>query len=121
MDLKGKIVEGIRQARDVFGIKTANIETEAETDPGIYAGVLSLEGTDYQGVCFVGKAHLIEGKPQRVEISLFDYDGPDFYDKEVTLSLNKKIREVTEFKNFEEAKIAIASDIKAAKAFFEIE
>ena len=121
MEIKGKIVEGIRQASDVFGIKTANIETETETDPGIYAGLLSLEGADYKGVCFVGKAYLIEGNPQRVEISLFDYGGPDFYDKEVTLTLNKKIREVTEFKNFEEAKVAIASDIKAAKAFFEID
>ena len=121
MQVKGLIIKGIQQASKSFSLPTANLDSpDFKAEPGIYAAIAKLGDESYNGLCFIGKAWLIEGNPERVEIHLFDYQGKDFYGEAVSVILKKKIRDVIEFTSLEQAREVIHSDIKSAKEYFRI-
>ena len=119
MQVKGLIIKGIQQASKSFSLPTANLDSpDFKAAPGIYAAIAKLGDESYNGICFIGKAWLVQSKPNRVEVHLFDYVGKDFYGEAVSVLLKKKIRDVIEFTSKDQAREIINNDIKSVKDYF---
>jgi FAD synthase len=107
MDIKisGKVVRGDGYGRKL-GFPTVNLETSVKKLPkdGIYAGRAILEKNEY-------RSGIIIGPGNKVEAHLIGYDG-DAYGKEVTLQIEKFIREYKKFNTEEELIIQIKEDLK---------
>ena len=116
---EGEVVKGGDKADEFFGMPTANIYLAAEKIPnGVYASMAELEGKMYKGVTFIGIAELADGKPLRCETHLFDYQGPDFYGKRLTVTLKKKIRGYLPFATTEQAITQVNRDKVQALEYF---
>ncbi len=109
--ITGKVIHGDGYGKKL-GFPTVNLETETlrhaqgkqEIPLGIYAGLAFLEGKVY-------KAGIVIGPMGKIEAHLIGYDG-DAYDKEVTLTTNKFLREYKNFATEQELINQIKEDIK---------
>lgn len=117
MKIKGKIIEGAGQAGNVFGIKTANLDLNNFSEPGVFVAKVIHDGQSYNGLCFIGKAYLLKDQPLRIEVHLFDYNN-NLKGKEIEIELLKKLRDPVKFTTIEQAQRHIDEDIKAAKTYF---
>ena len=112
------VVQGKGQA-STFDVPTANLEIGDQLDKeGVYVVTIQKEDKTFQGVSYFGKAWLLEGAPQRIEVHLFDYEGPAFYGDNITVEFLKYLREPMKFASEEEAKIQIQKDIQEARDLF---
>lgn len=119
-ELHGLIVRGSGQAEKSFGLPTANlILSEQDITPGVYATQARLDNTVYPALTFIGRAHLLEGKPWRCETHIFGASG-DLVGKELHVTIVKKIRDPLEFTSEQQASDIIASDIKAARHYLKL-
>jgi len=102
--ISGKVIKGDSYGRKI-GFPTVNLDYTAKELPkaGIYSGIASLDGVEY-------RAGIVVGPDDRLEAHLIGYDG-DAYDKEVTLQIEKFIREFKKFDTEEELIIQIKEDI----------
>lgn len=105
----GTIVAGSKKAREL-GFPTANIET-AEPVTGIYAGTVSVNGTEYRAALFG------DAKRKLLEAYILDFSG-DLYGNETTFTLLEKIRDHSEFFDDETLKKQIADDVGKVRAYF---
>lgn len=107
MDIKisGKVVRGDGYGRKL-GFPTVNLETNTEEFPpdGVYAGMVILDGAEYQ-------AGIIIGPGNKVEAHLIGYNG-DAYGKEVTLEIKKFLRNYKKFETEKELIAQIKNDIE---------
>jgi riboflavin kinase/FMN adenylyltransferase len=89
-----------------LGFPTVNLETKEKglVPMGVYAGLAFLEGKVY-------KAGIVVGPMYKVEAHLIGYNG-DAYDKEVTLTTNKFLREYKNFTTEAELISQIKKDIE---------
>ncbi len=118
MKFSGIVEKGEGQA-SLIAVPTANISlSHDKPNPGIYACSIELEEVVYNGIAYIGKAWLLSGAPERIEFHLFDYEGPAFYGKSITVDLKEFLREPIEFTSEDQANKQIINDIKAANAFF---
>jgi riboflavin kinase / FMN adenylyltransferase len=114
------VVHGEGQA-STFEVPTANLEIGDQLDKeGVYAVTIQKEDKTFQGVSYFGKAWLLEGAPQRLEVHLFDYEGPAFYGDSITVEFLKFLRGPLKFGSEDEAKEQIQKDIVEAKELFKI-
>src|SRR3990167_1768714 len=91
--ISGKVVKGDGYGRKL-GFPTVNLETAEELPPtGVYAGVAILEDKRYKAGILINPQ--IENR-RKVEAHLVDYNG-DAYGKEVTLQLEKFLRDYKKF------------------------
>ena len=105
MDIRitGTVVRGDGYGRKL-GFPTANLETKDELPKsGVYAGVAILEGTEY-------RAGILINPTGKVEAHLIRYNA-DAYGKQVTLKLNKFLREYKKLETEEELIIQIKKDL----------
>ncbi len=103
--ITGKVIHGDGYGKKL-GFPTVNLEVKEkiEVDIGVYSGLAFLEGKVY-------KAGIVIGPMYKIEAHLIGYDG-DAYDKEVTLTTNKFLREYKNFDTEEELINQIKEDIK---------
>ncbi|MFZ2150277.1 MAG: riboflavin kinase [Minisyncoccia bacterium] len=102
--LSGKVIRGDGYGRKI-GFPTANLEViDQELPPeGVYSGEAMLENKKY-------KAGIVIGPGDKVEAHLIGYNG-DAYGKNVTLEINKFLRNYIKFETEEALILQIKKDI----------
>ena len=103
--IKGIVVKGDGYGRKL-GFPTVNLEVQEEEIPtvGVYAGTAMLEGNKY-------RAGIVVGPNNKIEAHLVNYNG-DAYGKEVTLQLEKFLRDYKKFDTEQELIKQIEKDIQ---------
>ena len=102
--ISGRVIRGDGYGKKL-GFPTVNLETQTKNLPeeGIYSGTALLENKSYRAGIVIS--------PGRVEAHLIEYNG-DAYGREVTLEINKFLREYKKFDTEEELIIQIKKYIK---------
>ncbi|MBI2627656.1 riboflavin kinase [Candidatus Nomurabacteria bacterium] len=103
--ISGKVIKGDGYGRKI-GFPTMNLEANTKELPkaGVYAGIGNLDGIDY-------RTGIVVGPEDKLEAHLIGYNG-DAYGKQVTLKIEKFIREYKKFNTEEELIIQIKKDLK---------
>lgn len=117
--LQGTIVPG-EKLGGTIGIPTANLKVENEILPatGVYVSrALLADGKDVPAVTNVGYRPTVGGKTLTVEAHLLGYSG-NLYGEKIQLQFFQKLREEMHFKNLDELKSKIHSDIQQAEIYF---
>ncbi len=117
--LSGKVVSGNRIGRTI-GFPTANIQTEQDKlipKTGVYAVHVTVDGTDYKGMLNVGSKPTIKSDSDiNVEVHIFDCKG-DLYDKQISVSFKKFIRDEIKFKDKKSLTTQLYTDKEQIQAF----
>ena len=115
------IIEGViskgQQLGRTIGYPTANIVLPKTTMPlnGVFAIQAQLQtGGAVFGVANVGNRPTVDGKENRLEVHLFDFDR-DIYHQEITVSFVAKIRDEFKFESFDALKLQIERDADRAR------
>jgi riboflavin kinase/FMN adenylyltransferase len=114
--LRGEVVVGDRRGRSI-GFPTANVLPDpAVVVParGVYAGFVRVGKDVYAAATNVGVAPTFEGREDRVEAYLLDFQG-DLYGRVVDVSFLRRIRPEEKFSGVEELKAQIARDVEEAR------
>lgn len=119
--ITGKIVHGEQRGRKL-GFPTANIELlhgeMAVPAPGVYAVMVSIEGSIYEGMGNIGNNPTFNDvEHARLEVNLFNCSG-DLYGKTMSVQFHKYIRAEKKFRGVEELCRQIEEDKKAIKTYF---
>ncbi len=111
----GQIGEGRRLAR-TLGFPTANVTLGDVLRPlyGVYAVRAEVEGQTYGGVANIGVRPTVDGKEERLEVHLFDFDG-DLYGTTMRTSFIGFIREERAMDGLDALKAQIAKDSDEAR------
>lgn len=118
--LSGKVVSGFGIGRKI-GFRTANIEVEEihKLIPGngVYAVYATLpDKTVKKGMLNIGNRPTVHESTERfVEVHIFDYEG-DLYDKTITISFVRYIREERKMPDIEKLKKQLEEDREKALA-----
>ncbi|MBI3888750.1 riboflavin kinase [Candidatus Nomurabacteria bacterium] len=109
--ISGKVIKGDGYGRKI-GFPTVNLEVDEALRQaqgkqfprdGVYAGTATMEGKIY-------RAGIVIGPNNRIEAHMIGYVG-DAYGKEVTLEINKFLREFKKFDTEEELIEQIKKDL----------
>ena len=113
--LDGVVVSGMRLAGKELAAPTANLELHYGVIPphGVYAGYSTVDSVCYPAVLNIGPAPTYTVEQTRIEIHLLGFSG-SLYDRELSVRLVKKLREIRKFDSVEELKQQIKQDIAAA-------
>ncbi len=107
-----------QQLGRTIGFPTANIalaNTRFAVN-GVYAIRAEIENVgEYDGVANIGVRPTVDGKEDRLEVHLFDFD-VDIYDKNMGVQLLSKIRDEKKFASLEDLQTQIKLDVAAARA-----
>jgi hypothetical protein len=122
--ISGKVVTGFKRGSKLLGVPTANIEMTEEIKnilklvcTGVYFGNVKFvddkekESCVFRGVLSIGYNPYFENATKTIEVFLIDYDGEDFYDSIVEISIAGFLRTEAYFENFAELVTAITYDI----------
>lgn len=113
--LDGVVVSGMHLAGKELSAPTANLELHCGVLPphGVYAGYSTVDSVRYPAVLNIGPAPTYNVEQTRIEIHLPGFSG-SLYDRELSVRLVKKLREIRKFDSVEELKQQIKQDIAAA-------
>ena len=81
---------------------------------GVYAGCSEVDGIRYPAVLNIGFAPTYGVKEKRIETHLIGFNG-NLYDRDLTVTLVKKLRDICKFDSVEMLKEQIVKDVDAAK------
>jgi len=115
--IEGTVRKGQQRGRTI-NYPTANIVLPEMLMPikGVFAVHAHLQSGDrVDGVANVGNRPTVDGKENRLEVHLFDFDH-DIYGQEIIVSFIKKIRDEQKFDSFDDLKVQIQSDAARARA-----
>ena len=101
--IKGVVIEGKKLGRRL-GFPTANVQTEAELEGGVYAGFVLLEGQKFKSAIFVWPDKKL------LETYIFDFSR-SIYGQEIEVEIGDKIREVVKFENQAQLVSQIKKDV----------
>lgn len=104
-------VEKGRKRASVLGFPTINIPLTDSSVSGIYAGKVRHNEREYHAAIFADPDRRI------LEAYLLDFD-EEMYGEEISITLEKKIRDSKPFKNDEELKAMIMKDVEDVKEYF---
>ena len=93
-----------------LGFPTANIPLRDKELVGIYAARVKVRGKEYFAAVYANQAR------ELLETHILDFWG-ELYGQEITIMLEKKIREDARFENENALKTAIAADVRAVRFF----
>lgn len=113
--LAGKVVTGMHIAGKELAAPTANLELHygVPVPHGVYAGCSTVDGQCYKAVLNIGPAPTYDVTQVRIEIHLLGFKG-DLYDREISVEVIKKLRDIRKFASAEELKQQIARDMENA-------
>ena len=112
----GKVELGEQRGRQL-GFPTINLSLNPSLvtpKKGVYASLTQVDGDEYKSIVNVGTRPTFGTDKILAESHLFDYNR-NAYDKEVTISLLKFIREEIQFLNKDQLINQINDDVKEAK------
>ncbi|MEM6746469.1 MAG: bifunctional riboflavin kinase/FAD synthetase [Pseudomonadota bacterium] len=111
----GEVGEGRKLARSL-GFPTANVTLGDVLRPlyGVYAVTAEVEGETYGGVANIGVRPTVDGKEERLEVHLFDFNG-DLYGKAMRTSFVGFIREERAMDGLDALKAQITKDSDEAR------
>lgn len=108
----GRVEKGDARGR-TLGFPTANIAVENHRKllpkTGVYFVEVKHSGSNYFGMCNVGKNPTFSGKTKRVEVHIFDFS-KSIYDDELCVSFLKFVREEEAFENVNALKNQLIND-----------
>ena len=102
-----EVIRGKGEGRKL-GFPTANMVLRGEVTRGVYGGKVYFEGKEYKAGIFVHDQETI------LEAHLLDFSG-DLYGKILKVETGEKLRDPIRFKNMEETRSRITSDIEIIK------
>lgn len=114
--ISGKVYRGDQRGK-ALGYPTANIALHEKIPEGIYAATVTVDNTKYQAATFVGSAKTFNKSEVNVESYLLDFD-QDIYDKLLTVTLHKKIRDNQAFATKEELVEQMDHDVAQIRTYF---
>ena len=115
-DISGVISKGQQLGRTI-NYPTANIVLPKMLMPvnGVFAVHATLQnGDNIAGVANVGNRPTVDGKENRLEVHLFDFD-QDIYGQTMSVSFVEKIRDELKFASFDDLKVQIGKDAARAR------
>lgn len=114
--ISGMVSQGQQLGRTI-GFPTANIVLPDYLMPinGVFAVIAELEtGEQVSGVANLGIRPTLDGKENRLEVHLFNFND-DLYGKKMRVNIIQKIREEKKFDSFDHLKQQIQKDASLAK------
>lgn len=117
--LSGRVASGAGRGHGL-GIPTANLLVAGRRvvpASGVYAGWAALAGRRWGAVTNIGVRPTFEDRLEApvVETHLLDYDGEDFYDRELQLDFAARLRAEQRFSGVDELLAQIRLDIEQAR------
>jgi len=111
--ITGKVVKGSMLGRTI-GFPTANIEpSPVKMLPrvGVYAVMVNVEDKKYMGMLNIGFRPTVEKilLHKTIEVYIINFKG-DLYDKEITVTFAKRLRDEVKFSGIDELKIQLEKD-----------
>ncbi|HSW37116.1 MAG TPA: riboflavin kinase [Candidatus Saccharimonadales bacterium] len=105
-----------------LGYPTANIELKAKAPNGIYLAyaVLDENSQKLPALVFIGAPVTLGDQLQRIETHILDYPDEDLYDRQIMISLIRKLRDNQKFDTIEALKDQMKQDEIAARAYFKL-
>lgn len=116
MTIEGIVQKGQQRGKRL-GFPTINFSLATSFPEGIYVSKITLQGTDYNALTFIGVAKTYNETTFQAETYVFDFD-QDVYGEKVEVSLLKKLRENKKFDSEEALIKQMEEDKKQAIAFF---
>ncbi|MBN3662115.1 MAG: riboflavin biosynthesis protein RibF, partial [Ornithobacterium rhinotracheale] len=110
--LEGKVIHGDKIGR-TLGFPTVNLAINDEKlipKNGVYGVNVWIDGQKFQGLMNVGIRPTIEGKNQRIEVFIFDFED-NLYEKTLKVEILNRIRDEQKFDSLEDLKDQIAKDV----------
>jgi len=109
--ISGTVVHG-RDIGRSLGFPTANIATPNELLPpdGVYAVLVSVEGSLVKGACSIGLNPTFDGGSRTIEVFMLDYAG-QIYGREIALSFVQRLRDIQKYPDVSELVSAITRDV----------
>lgn len=117
--IAGTVSKGQQLGR-TLNFPTANIVLDSAQTAvqGVYAvKVAGIAGRVVDGVANVGTRPTVDGKENRLEVHLFDFDA-DIYGLGIQVSFHSKLRSEQKFDSLEALKAQIQSDSDSAREYF---
>ena len=117
--ISGRVAHGEKKGRTI-GFPTANISIRRKLSPvlGVYSVITRINGTEYTGVCNVGKRPTIGGTKVLLEVFIFDFS-QEIYGEYVTVIFKQKCRDEVKFNSLDELKSQIKKDVEKSKKYFQ--
>lgn len=115
-EMEGIVVPGDGRGHQL-GVPTANVSYPAVLAVplgGVYAVVLTIDGTDHDGVANLGTRPTFDGSEHVLEVHVLDED-MDLYGRQVRVGFVGRIRDERRFASVDELLTQIRSDITAAR------
>ncbi|MCC8424330.1 bifunctional riboflavin kinase/FAD synthetase [Mucilaginibacter sp. UR6-11] len=110
--ITGKVIRGDQIGRQI-GYPTANIQVEEKYKlipaDGIFAVKVQHDGSEYQGMAYIGSRPTINGMTRNIEVNLFDFD-KEIYNEAIRMEFYHFVRGDVKFNGLDELKIQIAKD-----------
>ena len=116
--IRGEVSRGQQLGR-TLNYPTANLVLDEHkfVVTGVYVVRAELNGVLIEGVANIGTRPTVDGKQQRLEVHLFDFD-KDIYGQIIDVRFLHKIRDEQKFESLEHLKKQIAVDAQLARDYF---
>jgi len=112
--LNGLVIHGDNLGHKI-GFPTANLEIEEAYKlipaDGVYAVKVEVEGNSYSGMLNIGFQPTVMGKSRKIEVHIIDFE-ENIYNKKLTISFVKRIRDVQKFQSIDHLKLQLNRDKK---------
>jgi len=110
----GKVIKGEKRGRKI-GFPTCNVELGNYTIPklGVYSVTVETNSFKKRGIANIGYRPTFNGQNLLLEVNIFGIN-KNLYNKEIAVNFIKFIRPERKFKNLNELKKQITTDIKLA-------
>lgn len=102
-----------------LGFPTANLNINKRLSEGIYISITKIDGKIYPSLTFIGAARTFNETKIQAEVYLLQ-TRKNLYDKWLSITLIKKIRENKKFKTVSELIKHIKRDQEKAKIYFNL-
>lgn len=115
----GTVVEGRKLGRTI-GYPTANIKIDESYKliprNGVYIVSSEIADKTVYGMMNIGVNPTVGGVTQSIEVHFFDFC-EDLYDKKITISIHKRIRDEQKFASVDELKMQLEKDQETSTAY----
>lgn len=100
-----------------LGFPTANLDIIPDIADGVYIALAEIDKQEYPALAFSGVPKTFADTEKIFEVYILDWE-KDLYGQEIGVSLLKRIRPVTKFKNAQALIIQMEIDAAQARDYF---